>query len=91
MNKAEFIDAIAEKTGLSKKDSKSAIDAALEIITETLSKKESVTFIGFGTFSVAQRDARTSRVPGSDKTVEVAAKTVAKFKAGKELKTAVAK
>ena len=89
MNKAEFIDAVSQKAGLSKKDTKSAVDAVLETITETLAKKESVTFIGFGVFSVSARAARTSRVPGTDKTVEVPATTVAKFKVGKDLKTAV--
>lgn len=90
MNKAEFIDAVAEKSGLSKKDSKLAVDAILDTLTETLSKKESVAFLGFGTFSTASRDARVSRVPGTDKTVNVPATTVAKFKVGKALKDAVA-
>lgn len=91
MNKAEFIDAVAEKAGLSKKDAKAAVDAALETITETLVKKDSISFIGFGTFSTAARAARTAKVPGTDKTVQVAATTVAKFKVGKALKEAVAK
>ena len=90
MNKVEFIDAVAAKAGLSKKDTKTAIDAALETITETLTKKESISFIGFGTFSTANRDARTAKVPGTDRTVDVAATTVAKFKVGKKLKEAVA-
>ncbi len=89
MNKADFIDAVAEKAGLSKKDAKSAVDATLETITETLAKGESVTFIGFGVFSASARAARTAKVPGTDKTVEVAATTVAKFKVGKALKQAV--
>ena len=89
MNKAEFIDAIAAKAGLSKKDSKGAVDAVLETITETLVKRENVSFIGFGTFSTADRAARTAKVPGTDKTVNVPATTVAKFKVGKALKEAV--
>ncbi len=89
MNKADFIDAVAEKAGLSKKDAKSAVDATLETITETLAKGESVTFIGFGVFSASARAARTAIIPGTDKTVEVAATTVAKFKVGKALKQAV--
>ena len=64
MTKTEIIDAVAEKSGLSKKDSKLAVDAILDTLTETLSKKESVAFLGFGTFSTASRDARVSRVPG---------------------------
>ncbi len=91
MNKAEFIDAVAAKAGLSKKDAKGAVDAVLETITETLVKKESVSFIGFGTFSTSERAARTAKVPNTDKTVEVPATTVAKFKVGKALKEAVAK
>lgn len=91
MNKVEFIDAVAVKAGLSKKDARSAVDAVLDTITETLVKKESVAFIGFGVFSTSNRDAKTARVPGTDKTVDVPATTVAKFKVGKALKDAVAK
>ena len=90
MNKIEFISAISTKTGLTKKDTKAVIDAALETITETLAKKDSVSFIGFGTFSVKARNARTAKVPGTDKTVDVPATTVAKFKAGSNLRTKVA-
>ena len=89
MNKAEFIDAVAAKAGLSKKDTKGAVDAVLETITETLVKRETVSFIGFGTFSTADRAARTAKVPGTDRTVDVAATVVAKFKVGKALKDAV--
>lgn len=91
MNKAEFVDAVAAKAGLSKKDTKCAVDAVLETITEVLIKKESVSFIGFGTFTTAPRAARTAKVPGTSKTVSVPATTVAKFKVGKALKEAVAK
>ncbi|OCL87115.1 DNA-binding protein HU [Aliarcobacter thereius] len=91
MNKAEFIDAVAAKAGLSKKDAKGAVDAVLETITEALVKRDSVSFIGFGTFSTAPRAARVAKVPGTDKTVNVPATTVAKFKVGKALKEAVAK
>ena len=90
MNKAEFIDAVAAKAGLSKKDAKGAVDAVLETVTETLVKRESVSFIGFGTFTTADRAERTAKVPGTDKTVKVPATTVAKFKVGKALKEAVA-
>lgn len=91
MNKNEFIDEMATKTGLTKKDCATALNSTLEIITEQLSKGEQIGFIGFGTFSVAKRAARTAKVPGTDKTVEVAETTVAKFKVGKALKEAVAK
>ena len=90
MNKIEFIDAISTKTGLTKKDTKAAVEAVLETITETLAKKDSVSFIGFGTFSTSARAAREARVPGTDKTVKVAATTVAKFKVGSNLRTKVA-
>jgi DNA-binding protein HU-beta len=90
MNKAEFIDAVASKSGLTKKDSKAALEAVLETITETLSRKEQVALIGFGTFSTSERAARTATVPGTTKTVQVAATTAIKFKVGKLLKQAVA-
>ena len=89
MNKKEFIDAVSEKTGLSKKDAKLALEASLDVITETLKKKEVISFIGFGTFSTAERAARTARVPGTGAEINVPASTVAKFKVGKALKEAV--
>ena len=91
MKKADLIQAISDKTGLSKKDTSATIDAALEVIEEALAAKKSVSFIGFGTFSTAPRAARTARVPGTDKVVDVPATTAVKFKVGKKLKEAVAK
>lgn len=91
MNKAEFIDAVAAKAGLSKKDAKGAVDAVLDTITEALVKKDSVSFIGFGTFSTSARAAREATVPGTTRKVQLSATTVAKFKVGKALKEAVAK
>jgi DNA-binding protein HU-beta len=91
MNKAEFINEIALKTELSKADSAKAIDAVIETITEALSKRDTISFIGFGTFSTSERAARTARVPGTDRTVDLPATIVAKFKVGKALKEAVAK
>ena len=91
MKKAEFIDAVASKTELTKKDVNAVIDAAMETITEALTSKKSVSFIGFGSFSTAPRAARTARVPGTDRVVEVPATTAVKFKVGKQLKDAVAK
>lgn len=90
MNKQEFIDTVAAKAGLSKKDTKATVDAVLETITETLVKKESIQFVGFGTFSTADRAARKATVPGTSKVVDVPATTVAKFKVGKSLKDSVA-
>ncbi len=91
MKKADLIQAISDKTELSKKDTSATIDAALEVIEEALVAKKSVSFIGFGTFSTAPRAARTARVPGTDKIVDVPATTAVKFKVGKKLKEAVAK
>ena len=91
MNKIEFISAISTKSGLTKKDTKTVVDAALETITETLAKKDSVSFIGFGTFSTSARAAREATVPGTTRKVQLSATTVAKFKVGKALKEAVAK
>lgn len=91
MNKNELIEAIADKSGLTKKDSKAALEATLETITEVLSNKGEVSLIGFGTFKTVKKDARTAKVPGTNKTVEVPATTGAKFKVGKALKDAVAK
>lgn len=90
MNKVEFIDALSTKANLTKKDAKVALESVLEVITETLAKKESITFIGFGTFSTTARTARTATVPGTKNTVEVPATTVPKFKSGKALKASVA-
>lgn len=89
MNKNDFIDIVAEKSGLTKKDSKAALDAVLETITETLSKGDSVSFIGFGTFSTSMRAERIARVPATGAEVKVPATNVAKFKVGKALKDAV--
>jgi len=91
MKKAELIQAISDKTGLSKKDTTATIDAALETIEEALVARKTVSFIGFGTFSTSPRAARTARVPGTDKVVDVPATTAVKFKVGKRLKESVAK
>ncbi|HIE34598.1 MAG TPA: HU family DNA-binding protein, partial [Campylobacterales bacterium] len=91
MNKADFISAVAQKSGLSKKDTQNVINAALETITEALAKGDEVSFIGFGTFTTAKRAAREARVPGTNRVVKVPATTVVKFKVGKKLKEAVAK
>jgi len=90
MKKAEFIDAVASKTGLSKKDTTETLNAMLETIQDALVAKKSISFIGFGTFSTTERAARTARVPGTNKTVKVPATTAVKFKVGKKLKDAVA-
>ena len=85
MNKTQLIDAIAEKSGLTKVDSKKALDAFVAAMGEALQKDEKVALVGFGSFSVAERGARTGRNPQTGKTIEIAAKKVVKFKAGAEL------
>ncbi|QKF92309.1 HU family DNA-binding protein [Campylobacter sp. CCUG 57310] len=89
MKKAEFIQAVADKAGLSKKDSLKVVDATLETIKEALTAGGSVSFIGFGTFSTADRAARKARVPGTKKVIDVPASKAVKFKVGKKLKEAV--
>ncbi len=91
MKKSDFIQAVAEKAGLSKKDTQKVIDAALDVITEALKKGDDVAFIGFGTFTTTMRAAREAKVPGTNKVVKVPATKVVKFKVGKKLKEAVAK
>ncbi len=91
MKKAEFIQAVADKAGLSKKDTQRVIDAALEVIEEALKKGEDVAFIGFGTFTTTTRAEREAKVPGTNRVVKVPATKVVKFKVGKKLKEAVAK
>ncbi|MRI83214.1 MAG: DNA-binding protein [Nitratiruptor sp.] len=90
MKKAEFIQAVAQRAGLSKKDTQRVIEAALEVIEEALKRGEDVSFIGFGTFTTTKRAPRETKVPGSDKVVQVPATRVVKFKVGKKLKEAVA-
>ena len=89
MNKAELIDQIAAGSGLSKTDSKKALDACLSAITGALKEGDKVALVGFGTFSVSARAARTGRNPQTGQAIEIPAKKVAKFKAGKELADAV--
>lgn len=85
MNKAQLVDAIAQKSELSKADSKKALDAFLEATSETLKSGDKVTLVGFGSFSVSQRDARKGRNPQTGKEIQIPAKKVVKFKAGSEL------
>lgn len=86
MNKTDLTDYIAEKTELSKADAGRAVDAFQAAVTETLSKGESVTLIGFGTFSVKHRAARTGRNPQTGAEIQIAESNVPSFKAGKALK-----
>ncbi len=85
MNKQELVSAIAEKAGLTKADSEKALNGMVEAVKSSLGKGESVQLIGFGTFSVSERAARTGRNPQTGKEIQIKAKKVAKFKAGKAL------
>jgi len=85
MNKNELVSAIAERSGLSKVDSKKALEAFEGAVTASLAKGEGVTLVGFGTFSVAKREARNGVNPATGKAIKIAAKKVAKFKAGAKL------
>ncbi len=89
MTKSELSDAIAKKSGLSKTDASKALAAALESITEALKAGEKVALIGFGTFSVSQRAARTGKNPQTGEALAIPASNAAKFKAGQQLKVAV--
>ncbi|MCE2787830.1 MAG: HU family DNA-binding protein [Bacteroidota bacterium] len=91
MNKAELIDAIAAESKLSKADSGRALDATINAISKSLKKGDKVVLIGFGSFSVAKRNARTGRNPQTGKTIQIKAKKVARFKAGAELAKTVNK
>lgn len=89
MNKSELVAAIAEKSGLAKTDAEKALNACTESIKEALSKGESIQLIGFGTYSIGERSARTGRNPQTGKEIQIAAKKVVKFKVGKALDEAV--
>ena len=89
MNKAELIRAIAAESGLNKADSKKALDAFVSSVINALKSGDKVSLVGFGTFSVAERAARTGINPSTKKAIEIPAKKVAKFKAGAELSYAV--
>ncbi len=91
MNKTELVDAIAADTGLSKKDTEAAVKSFIETVTKQLTKGESVQLIGFGTFEVGKRAARTGRNPQTGEEIKIAAAKTPKFKAGKALKDAVNK
>lgn len=92
MNKAELIAAVAEKTGFTKKDAETAVNATMVSIQETLVKGERVQLIGFGTFDVRERKARTGRNPRKPgETIQIAASKAPVFKAGKALKDSVNK
>ena len=85
MNKAELIEAMASGAGLSKADAKKALDAFTSATANALKKGDRISLIGFGSFSISKRSARTGRNPQTGKEIKIAAKNVVKFKAGAEL------
>ncbi len=90
MNKAELIDQIAGDAGLTKTQAGEALNSFINAVTTTLKKGETVTLVGFGTFSVSQRAARNGRNPQTGEVIKIKATKVPKFKAGKDLATTVA-
>ena len=90
MNKAELIAAAAEKAGLSKKDTESAVNATFDAITEALVNGEKVQLVGFGAFEVKERGERIGRNPQTKEEIKIPASKAPVFKAGKALKDAVA-
>jgi DNA-binding protein HU-beta len=89
MNKAEFVDAVADAAELSKLEAARAVDAMLGAITKALKKGDTVTLVGFGTFQVRERGARTGRNPRTGDAIKIAASKNPAFKAGKALRDAV--
>ena len=89
MNKAELIDAIADSADLSKAAASRALDSAIDSITKALKKGDTVTLVGFGTFSVRKRAARAGRNPRTGESIKIKASKVPGFKAGKALKDAI--
>ncbi|KJZ09726.1 MULTISPECIES: nucleoid-associated protein HU-beta [Halomonas] len=89
MNKSELIDAIAASADIPKAAASRALDAMVESVTESLKQGDSVSLVGFGTFSVKERAARTGRNPQTGQPIEISAAKVPSFKAGKALKDSV--
>jgi DNA-binding protein HU-beta len=89
MNKGELIDAVATQTGLAKADATRAVDAVLDSVTQALKANDTVAIVGFGTFAVKARAARSGRNPQTGATIQIPASNVPGFKAGKGLKDAV--
>jgi DNA-binding protein HU-beta len=89
MNKGDFVGNVADVAELSKADAARAVDAMIEVITKALKKKDTVTLVGFGTFSVRERAARTGRNPQTKEPIKIKASRNPTFKAGKALKDAV--
>ena len=91
MNKADLVAAVAEKAGISKKDSEKAVNAAFDAITAALVAGDKVQLVGFGAFETKERSARVGRNPKTKEEIQIPASRVTAFKAGKALKDAIAK
>lgn len=91
MNKAELVKSIVEKTSLTQKDVTKVIEAFTDAVATSLKKGEKVSLMGFGSWDVKKRNARTGRNPQTGKAIKIKAKNVAKFRPGKELETAASK
>ncbi len=89
MNKSELTDAIADNAGLTKADAGRALDAMIDSVSKALKKGDTVSLIGFGTFSVKKRAARTGRNPATGETIKIKASKTPSFKAGKAFKDAI--
>jgi DNA-binding protein HU-beta len=89
MNKAEFIDAVASAADISRADATKAVDAMIDTVTESLRNGDSVTLVGFGTFEVRERAARSGRNPQTGETIQIKASRAPAFKAGKAFKDAL--
>ncbi|MBV9336731.1 MAG: HU family DNA-binding protein [Solirubrobacterales bacterium] len=89
MTKQEFVDQVADRAGLSKKDAAGAVDAFLDTVEDALKRGSEVTFSGFGKFSVSQRSAREGRNPATGEKIQIAASRVPRFTAGASLKKAI--
>jgi len=89
MNKAELVEELSNQTGLTKRASREAIDAITSVITDALAREEKVTLVGFGTFRIVQRKARTGRNPQTGKELQIPARKVPKFRPGKNFREAV--
>ena len=89
MNKAQLVDAVAKESSLTKADAANAVNAVIKSISDSLATGDSVMLIGFGTFSIRERAARTGRNPRDGKPIDIPASKIPAFKAGKALKDAV--
>ncbi len=89
MNKSELVSRMAQAAGITKSAAERALDGFMDAVTDAVSKGDKVTLVGFGTFSVTQRNARKGRNPSTGQVIEIPAKKVVKFKAGSKLMDAV--